>query len=95
MTEKLKLLPDAAPIPAPNSLTLNLSLLTKVESGVEKKYSESTVRFLENNAIMRKKNYLFFKLLFPQCSFFYTVQHGGLVTHTCIHSFFSHYHAPS
>ena len=70
MTEKLKLLPDAAPIPAPNSLTLNLSLLTKVESGVEKKYSESTVRFLENNAIMRKKNYLFFKLLFPQCSFF-------------------------
>ena len=26
---------------------------------------------------------------------FSTVQHGDPVTHTCIHSFFSHYHAPS
>ena len=95
MTEKLKLLPDAAPIPAPNSLTLNLSLLTKVESGVEKKYSESTVRFLENNAIMRKKIIYFLNCYFPNAVFFNTVQHGGLVTHTCIHSFFSHYHAPS
>ena len=25
---------------------------------------------------------------------FSTVQHGDPVTHTCIHSFFSHYHAP-
>ena len=26
---------------------------------------------------------------------FSTVQQGDPVTHTCIHSFFSHYHAPS
>ena len=26
---------------------------------------------------------------------FSTVQHGDPVTHTCIHSFFSHYHATS
>ena len=26
---------------------------------------------------------------------FSTIQHGVQVTHTCIHSFFSHYHAPS
>ena len=26
---------------------------------------------------------------------FSAVQHGDPVTHTCIHSFFSHYHAPS
>ena len=44
-------------------------------------------------------SFLFFLLLiyffnFPNI-FFSTVQHGDLVTHTCIHSFFSHYHAPS
>ena len=27
--------------------------------------------------------------------FFPTIQHGDPLTHTCIHSFFSHYHAPS
>ena len=27
--------------------------------------------------------------------FFSTVQHGDPVTHTCMHSFFSHYHLPS
>ena len=26
---------------------------------------------------------------------FSTVQHGDPITHTCIHSFFSHYHGPS
>ena len=35
-----------------------------------------------------------FLLLFPQYSSFSTVQHGDPVIHTCIHSFFSHYHAP-
>ena len=41
--------------------------------------------------------YLFFifLLLFLQYNFFSTVQHGDPVTHTCINSFFSHYHAPS
>ena len=38
---------------------------------------------------------LFLKLLFPQYSFFSTVQHGDPVTHTCTHSILSHYHAPS
>ena len=37
----------------------------------------------------------FFWLLFPQYKFFSTVQHGDPVIHTCIDSFFSHYHAPS
>ena len=32
---------------------------------------------------------------FPNTCFFYCTQHGDPVTHTCIHSFFSHYHAPS
>ena len=31
---------------------------------------------------------------FPN-TFLSTVQHGDPVTHTCMHSFFSHYHAPS
>ena len=37
-----------------------------------------------------------FLLLFPQHTFFFssTVQHGDPVTHTCIHNFFSHCHAP-
>ena len=41
---------------------------------------------------------LFFSLFFcyfPNTIFFSTVQHGDPVTHTCTHSIFSHYHAPS
>ena len=34
--------------------------------------------------------YFFFKVFFQ----FSTVQHGDPVTHTYIHFFFSHYHAP-
>ena len=40
--------------------------------------------------------YLFNYLFFPNTlHFFSTVQQGDPVTHTCIHSFFSHYHASS
>ena len=39
-------------------------------------------------------NYKNFYCYFPNTIFFNTVQHGDPVTHTCIHSFFSHYHAP-
>ena len=39
--------------------------------------------------------FFFFSMLFPQYNFFPTAQHGDPVTHTCIHSFFSYYHAPS
>ena len=42
-----------------------------------------------------KKSQATFFLLFPKYNFFSTVQHGDPVTHTCIHSFFSHYHASS
>ena len=34
--------------------------------------------------------FVYFLLLLPQNNFFSTVQHGDAVTHTCIHSFFSH-----
>ena len=34
---------------------------------------------------------LFFKILFLYIYIFSTAQHGDPVTHTCIHSFFSHY----
>lgn len=37
----------------------------------------------------------FFYCYFPNTIFFPTVQYGDPVTHTCIHSFFSHYHVPS
>ena len=55
------------------------------------------------NKILRKiyldfsvKKLFFYFFLFPQyIIFFPTVQHGDPVTHTCIHSFLSHYHAPS
>ena len=36
----------------------------------------------------------FFNCYFPNTFFFPTVQPGDPVTHTCIHTFFSHYHAP-
>ena len=43
--------------------------------------------------------FVFFRVIFfyfPNTLFvFPTVQHGDLVIHTGIHSFFSHYHAPS
>ena len=38
---------------------------------------------------------LFINLFYFPHTFFPAVQHGDPVTHTCIHSFFSHYHAPS
>ena len=42
------------------------------------------------------KEKLFFLIVISPIQFFFpTVQHGDPVTHTCIHSFFSHYHAPS
>ena len=40
--------------------------------------------------------FIFFTIAGLQCSVnFLTVQQGDPVTHTCIHSFSSHYHAPS
>ena len=40
-------------------------------------------------------NYFLKIFYFPNALFFSTVQHGDPVTHMCVHSFFSHYHAPS
>ena len=34
--------------------------------------------------------FIFFNCYFPNTVFFATVPHGDLVTHTCIHTFFSH-----
>ena len=39
--------------------------------------------------------FYFFIVISPIQFFFPAVQHGDQVTLTCIHSFFSHYHAPS
>ena len=39
--------------------------------------------------------YFFYYSWFTMYCQFSTAQQGDLVTHTCIHSFFSHYHAPS
>ena len=41
--------------------------------------------------------YIMIFIFFPLQVFcqFSTVQHGDPITHTCIHSFFSHYHSPS
>ena len=37
---------------------------------------------------------IYFLLLFPPTHFFFpTVEHGDQITHTCVHSFFSHCHA--
>ena len=49
----------------------------------------------ENSLEIFFSSLLFFKLLFPQYNFFSTIQHDDPVTHTCSHSIFSHYHAPS
>ena len=39
--------------------------------------------------------YLFFIVISAIQFFFPTVQHGDSVIHTCTHSIFAHYHAPS
>ena len=38
---------------------------------------------------------IIFNSYFPNTIFFSAVQHGKPVTHTCTHSIFAHYHAPS
>ena len=38
---------------------------------------------------------LLFLIVISPIQFFSTVQHGDPVTHTCTHSIFVHYHAPS
>ena len=62
----------------------------------------SALAFLTFEAALSNRNVILFVYLFiiiliviSPYNFFSTVQHGDPVTHTCRHSIFAHYHAPS
>ena len=76
---------------------VEISFKDKVKYFKEKKWENVLPGYLQY------KNYFFYIMIFiffhhswstVFCQFS-TIQHGDPVTHTCIHSFFSHYHAPS